>query len=59
MANGTLILEHLFAEYTFNPSYISAREMKASYDNLSIAFKDKHDMERYNIALLYPNKSNF
>lgn len=54
--NGTLILEHLLAEYTFNPSYISADEMTVSYEKLSIAFNEKHNMEQYSIALLYPNK---
>ena len=54
--NGTLVLEHLLAEYTFNPSYISADEINVSYENLSIAFDGKYNMEQYNIALLYPNK---
>ncbi|MGO1923786.1 MAG: CDP-glycerol glycerophosphotransferase family protein [Jeotgalicoccus sp.] len=54
--NGTLVLEHLLAEYTFNPSYISAAEMNVSYEKLSIVFNEKYNMEQYNIALLYPNK---
>lgn len=55
-ANGTLILEHLLGEYVFNPSYIKADDINVSYNNLSILFNDNHNMEEYNIALLYPNK---
>lgn len=56
LVNGTLILEHLLAEYTFNQSYINAEEINVSYENLSIKFDAEINMERYNIALLYANK---
>lgn len=56
LVNGTLILEHLLAEYTFNTSYIHAESMEVSYENLSVLFGSSRSMDDYNLALLYPNK---
>ncbi|HBV23125.1 MAG TPA: teichoic acid biosynthesis protein [Jeotgalicoccus sp.] len=56
LVNGTLILEHLLAEYTFNSSYIEASAMDVSYERLSVAFNSGQSMDNYSLALLYPNK---
>lgn len=56
LVNGTLILEHLLAEYTFKQSAVQAEKMNTSYEKLSVTFDSYRNMERYNLALLYPNK---
>lgn len=56
LVNGTLILEHLFAEYRFNESYLSAHALDSKYEELSVKFDGNEDMSLYKLALLYPNK---
>lgn len=56
LVNGTLILEHLLAEYTFNPSHIQAESMRVAYENLTVVFPENQNMEHCSLALLYPNK---
>ena len=56
LVNGTLVLEHLLAEYTFNPSHIQAESMRVAYENLTVVFPENQNMEHCSLALLYPNK---
>lgn len=56
LVNGTLILEHLLAEYTFKQSYINAADIDMSYEKLAVSFDSGQSMHEYNLALLYANK---
>lgn len=56
LTDGTIILEHLFADYHFNEEYIEAESMITSYERLGFNFNENTSLSNYDLALLYPNK---
>lgn len=56
VVNGTIILEHLLAEYTFHAEPVTASGIDVAYEKLALSFDEDKDMSQYNAALLYSNK---
>lgn len=55
LVNGTIILEQLFNEYTFNEESIEVKDVSVAYERLSVTVKEK-SYHNACLALLYPNK---
>lgn len=55
LVNGTIILEQLFNEYTFNEEHVELKDINTSYESLTVSV-NREEQSDAKLALLYPNK---
>jgi CDP-ribitol ribitolphosphotransferase len=55
-AQGSLVLKHLFADYSFSNKVLKVTDTDTAYNHLAFTFKDIKNTEGMNIALLYAHK---